>query len=109
MHCPNCGKLLNDNQKFCGGCGSDVSELWQQPTPVAAAPVVDATAQPAPEPVITIDGVAYYHKQEFDLEELFKLDNLSPLEKCVPLATPLVIGNHGINEKNIYEKMNVVL
>ena len=51
MHCPNCGKLLNDNQKFCGGCGSDVSELWQQPTPVAAAPVVDATAQPAPEPV----------------------------------------------------------
>lgn len=26
--------------------------------------------QPAPEPVITIDGVDYYHKQEFDLEEI---------------------------------------
>lgn len=26
--------------------------------------------QPAPEPVITIDGVAYFHKHEFDLEEM---------------------------------------
>ena len=48
--------------------------------------------------------IEYYH-----LEDLFKLDNLSPLEKCVPLTKPLVIGNHGINEENIYEKMNVVL
>lgn len=48
--------------------------------------------------------IKYYH-----LEDLFKLDNLSPLEKCVPLTKPLVIGNHGINEENIYEKMNVVL
>ena len=28
MHCPNCGKELKDLQKFCGGCGSDVSSLW---------------------------------------------------------------------------------
>ena len=46
MNCPNCGKELKDNQKFCGGCGADVSYLWQQaaPAPVEAAPV----AQPAP-------------------------------------------------------------
>ena len=52
MHCPNCGRELNDNQKFCGGCGTDVSHLWQQaaPAPVAAepAPVEPAPAAPAP-------------------------------------------------------------
>ena len=53
MHCPNCGKELNENQKFCGGCGSDVSHLWQQaaPAPVEPAPaVVPAPVEPAPVP-----------------------------------------------------------
>ena len=36
MFCPNCGKQLNDNAKFCTGCG----------TPLQAAPVV--APQPAP-------------------------------------------------------------
>lgn len=45
MHCPNCGKELKDNQKFCGGCGSNVSHLWQQAAPApAAAPVEPAPA-----------------------------------------------------------------
>ena len=56
MHCPNCGKELKDNQKFCGGCGSNVSDLWQQaaPAPVEAAPaqpVPAAPAEPASAPV----------------------------------------------------------
>ena len=62
MHCPNCGKELVNNQKFCGGCGTDVSALWQQaaqapveaaPAPVAPAPVeaAPAPAAPAPAPV----------------------------------------------------------
>ena len=47
MHCPNCGKELKENQKFCGGCGSDVSGLWQtQAAPVTPAP------EPVPEPVV---------------------------------------------------------
>ena len=53
MHCPNCGKELNENQKFCGGCGSDVSHLWQQaaPAPVEPAPaVVPAPVEPTPVP-----------------------------------------------------------
>ena len=57
MHCPNCGKELKDNQKFCGGCGSNVSHLWQQaaPAPVVAAPVAPA---PAVEPVAPVAPVA---------------------------------------------------
>ena len=23
--CPNCGKNLNDNDKFCGGCGASIN------------------------------------------------------------------------------------
>ncbi len=53
MHCPNCGKELVNNQKFCGGCGTDVSALWQQaaPAPVAPAPVEAAPAPVASAPV----------------------------------------------------------
>ena len=52
MHCPNCGKELVNNQKFCGGCGTDVSALWQQaaPAPAAPAPVEAAPAPAAPAP-----------------------------------------------------------
>ena len=52
MHCPNCGKELKDHQKFCGGCGSDVSSLWQQAAPVAAAPAAPATVEAAPAPAV---------------------------------------------------------
>ena len=52
MNCPICGKELNDNQKFCGGCGSDVTHLWQQaapaPAPVEAAPAPVVEPEPAP-------------------------------------------------------------
>ena len=61
MHCPNCGKELKDNQKFCGGCGTDVSRLWQKqaapqapaaPVPVAQEPIrVAPLPEPVPEPV----------------------------------------------------------
>ena len=54
MHCPNCGKELNNNQKFCGGCGSDVSALWQQAAQAPAAPAPEAApapVEPAPAPV----------------------------------------------------------
>ncbi|MBQ3449282.1 MAG: zinc-ribbon domain-containing protein, partial [Synergistaceae bacterium] len=43
MHCPNCGKELSGSERFCGGCGNDVSGLWQQAAP-AQAPA------PAPAP-----------------------------------------------------------
>ena len=51
MHCPNCGKELKENQKFCGGCGTDVSGIWQQmAAPVAeAAPAAPAPVEPAHE------------------------------------------------------------
>ena len=61
MHCPNCGKELKDNQRFCGGCGNDVSRLWQKqaapqapaaPVPVAQEPIrVAPLPEPVPEPV----------------------------------------------------------
>lgn len=53
MHCPNCGKELNDNQKFCGGCGNDVSAIWQKAVQEAApvAPVAPVAPAPAPAPV----------------------------------------------------------
>ena len=55
MHCPNCGKELNDTQKFCGGCGTNVEKfLAEKP---AVEPEVtagaEAPAQPEAEPQIT--------------------------------------------------------
>ena len=47
MHCPNCGKELGGTEKFCGGCGTDVSNLLNQSAPAAPAPVA-APAAPAP-------------------------------------------------------------
>ena len=55
MHCPNCGKELNGNPKFCGGCGTPVSQMIQQQAPVQAPvsePVpsaIPATPVAAPE------------------------------------------------------------
>ena len=59
MHCPNCGKELKDNQKFCGGCGTPVSQMIQQApasAPVQPAPVAVPISEPIkvaplPEPV----------------------------------------------------------
>ena len=48
--------------------------------------------------------IKYYH-----LDELFHLDNLRPLADCKPLSAPLTIGDHRINEDNIYRQMNVEL
>lgn len=80
MHCPNCGKLLNDNQKFCGGCGTDVSELWQQPTPVAAAPVM-----PMPEPI----PVETPHV----MPEPVPVENVQPMPAPVPVeAAPAPVA-----------------
>ena len=25
MYCPNCGKEMNDNDKFCGNCGNNIA------------------------------------------------------------------------------------
>ena len=55
MNCPNCGKELKNQQKFCGGCGNDVSGLWQQAAPAPAPGPVSAPVQvpvyvPAPAP-----------------------------------------------------------
>lgn len=32
MHCPSCGKELSKSQKFCGGCGEDLSD-FSNPAP----------------------------------------------------------------------------
>ncbi len=53
MHCPNCGKELKESQKFCGGCGTDVSHLWAQSVPApgpAVVPVQESVPAPAPVP-----------------------------------------------------------
>ena len=54
MNCPNCGKELKEAQKFCGGCGTDVSHLWSQsvpaPAPGPVAPVQAYAPAPAPAP-----------------------------------------------------------
>ena len=50
MFCPNCGKQLGDNAKFCTGCGKSMEKPAQAaPQPTPAAPVYK---QPAP-PVYT--------------------------------------------------------
>ncbi|MBR3247510.1 MAG: hypothetical protein IKG03_03840 [Clostridiales bacterium] len=51
MYCPNCSKELTDSQKFCGGCGTDVSQLFRQAAPAPApAPVPAPAPAPAPGP-----------------------------------------------------------
>lgn len=41
MFCKNCGRELNDNMKFCSGCG----------TPIQQSEPNTAQAQPQPQPV----------------------------------------------------------
>ncbi|MDE5679463.1 MAG: zinc ribbon domain-containing protein, partial [Lachnospiraceae bacterium] len=58
MFCPNCGKQISDNSKFCGYCGAVITPpampVAEQPVtepvaaPVEAAPV---TEQPVTEPI----------------------------------------------------------
>lgn len=33
MNCPKCGKAISNNQNFCGGCGYDLRQMNQTPTP----------------------------------------------------------------------------
>ena len=47
--------------------------------------------------------ISYYH-----LDRLFELSNLQALTACQPLSEPLVLGNHGLREENVYYKMNVI-
>lgn len=50
MFCEKCGKQLNDNDKFCEGCGSPVAQVVENAAPVAneapQAPVVNENVQP---------------------------------------------------------------
>ena len=55
MHCPNCGKELGGSEKFCGGCGYNLAELWQEfaaeAAPATPAAPIQAAPLPEPEPV----------------------------------------------------------
>ena len=50
MFCEKCGKQLNDNDKFCEGCGSPVAQVVENTAPVTneapQAPVVNENVQP---------------------------------------------------------------
>ena len=56
MHCPNCGKELNGSEKFCGGCGNDLTHLVYTSAPAAgSAPVIPAPiVEPASAPVAPV-------------------------------------------------------
>ena len=107
MHCPNCGKELNLNQKFCGGCGTDVSSLWQQAVPVAAEPVVeaandaaDATAAPdAAEPVPVPENAA----DEFVTEAVEPVATTEP----EPVAAEPVSNDFGVDDPDIPDLSNL--
>ena len=45
----------------------------------------------------------------YNMDDLFKLDNLKTIAECVPLKEPLVLGNHGIKGVTVYNNMNVIL
>ena len=47
--------------------------------------------------------IRYYH-----LDTLFELANLHELINCRPLSEPLVLGDHGLKEENVYYSMNVL-
>lgn len=51
MFCPNCGKQLPDDAKFCGGCGNRLEAPQQAP----AAPA--APAAPKAAPSLAVDGL----------------------------------------------------
>ena len=64
MHCPNCGKELNGSEKFCGGCGNDLTHLVFTSAPVAGsspvipAPIVEPASPVAPvAPVVPVTPV----------------------------------------------------
>lgn len=48
MICPNCGKEISDNSKFCGACGAFVAV---QPAPVPEQQPAPVTAEQQPMPV----------------------------------------------------------
>ena len=52
MNCPQCGVVVNANQKFCGSCGYKLENMQvvQQPTHQPAPPVQQPTQQPTPPP-----------------------------------------------------------
>ena len=54
MFCPNCGKQLPDDAKFCGGCGNRMEAPKQAPA-APAAPT--APAAPKAAPSLSVDGL----------------------------------------------------
>lgn len=70
--------------------------------------------QEGPQPIIMIDGVAYYHKQEFDLEELvhnfsssFQLDPITGIEKeNTPPMISVSITGPGPNYVSVSLRLN---
>jgi len=62
MHCPNCGKELNGSEKFCGGCGNDLTHLVYTSAPAAGsapgipAPIVEPASAPV-APVVPVTPV----------------------------------------------------
>ena len=46
MFCANCGAKIEDNEKFCGACGTPVKVQSVQPTPVVQQPA-PAASKPA--------------------------------------------------------------
>ncbi len=51
MHCPNCGKELKDNQKFCGGCGTNVEKFLAEKSAAESEVTAEAEAPASEAPV----------------------------------------------------------
>ena len=47
--CENCGKQMNDDAKFCSGCGSPTSNYYKQQSQAQAQPQMQQQAYSAPQ------------------------------------------------------------
>ena len=58
MFCTNCGRTLNDGEKFCPYCGTAVAKPDSVPEP---GPVVDSIPNPEPTPFVNSQAPNYHN------------------------------------------------
>jgi hypothetical protein len=94
MFCPNCGKQLADNAKFCDSCGSVLNQTPQQ----GYAPPQPPPVQPqyAPPVMVQQPQPAYYAPQPMAADPLTAPMSLGAyigffLLLCIPLANIVLL------------------
>jgi predicted nucleic acid-binding Zn ribbon protein len=122
MFCPNCGKQMPDDARFCDGCGNSFNEQARTVPPVYAAvppPMANPTMQQPYAAQGNVPQAAFYQQPVYPMADLNKPMTVGAcigmlLLQCIPLVGIIMLfvwafgSNVNVNKKNWSRAMLII-